>query len=382
MRGKLRIFEVYPGPYKAMINAHIRKKRRQANYREQGKRESSSSRTNSTLNWKGRLEAFLFRMSKYWIYPDLRRESLPFLVADVKKRLNQEVYKAVVFSHEPPLSLEAMLKVRPHIIAAQVIADLGDPVLIGYTPKHWRGRAFKLERSTCSAADAIVVTSWATRALLQARHPESGSKLHVITQGFDCRADHATATVVSTSIPGCLKLVYTGRLYRFRDPGIFLSSIAQLGFAHLFMALPEVPDWLDVELARNPNVTQVGRLSHKDALTLQQDADVLVVFGNEDATQTPGKLYEYLGLQKPILYVYQDASDEGAALVIRLNRGLTVANSSADICVALEQLQRWKCEGGFPKQFDLSKDTVNHYTWSALAKQYGVLLSMLSQRIT
>jgi glycosyltransferase involved in cell wall biosynthesis len=182
---------------------------------------------------------------------------------------------------------------------------------------------------------------------------------------------------VPVAIPDCLKLAYTGRLYKFRDPGIFLSSLAQFGFAHLFMALPEVPDWLDVELTKNPNVTQVGHLSHKDALTLQQDADVLVVLGNKDATQTPGKLYEYLALQKPILYVYQDASDEGATLVKRLNRGLAVANNQTDICAALEQLQRWKCEGTFPGHFDLSKDTVSHYSWSALAKRYNALLSTL-----
>jgi glycosyltransferase involved in cell wall biosynthesis len=381
MGDKLRVFEVYPGPYQATINARMRNKRRQADNRERGESGFSSHPMNGSLNWKGRLEAFLLRMSKYWIYPDLRRESLPFLVAGVKKRLNQEAYSAVVFSHEPPLSLEAMLKVRPHIIAAPVIVDLGDPVLIGYTPKRWRVRALKLERSTCSVADAIVVTSKATRTLLQARHPESGSKLHVITQGFECRADNATAAVVPTSIPDCLKLAYTGRLYRFRDPEIFLSSLAQLGFAHLFMALPEVPDWLDVELINNPNVTQVGRLSHKDALVLQQDADVLVVFGNKDAAQTPGKLYEYFALQKPILYVYQDASDEGAALVKRLNRGLAVANNPADICTALEQLQRCKCEGIFSEQFDLSRHAVSHYTWSALARRYGALLSTLPRNL-
>lgn len=376
-RAGLHVHSVYPGPYRGTIDAVRRRLGRlepaaAAPLPPGGQRPPTPAR----LSWKGRLELALRRALEYWMYPDLRREALPFLRSRVRQLMGRHAYAGVVLSHEPPLALELLDTVLPGRIP--IVADLGDPVCAIYTPRRWRRRALRLEEKVCGAASAVVATSRATLELLHARHPSIAPASLVISQGFDPRPGNGTSGP-SRNNPR-LRLVYTGRFYPFRDPRPVIEAMRAMPDVDLVLALPEIPAWLGRDWHRAPNFEVHVRLSHAEALALQATADVLLVVGNDDVAQVPGKLFEYFALPVPILYVASQPDDEGAALLVELNRGLAVQAKVDAIAPALAELRDCLRQGGFAERFDLSAERVSAHAWPALAGQYGRLFETLGAR--
>lgn len=382
--GALNIYPVYPGPYHALIG-WLQQRRRAAMAAERAGDSAVATRPAregampKRLNWKGRVDAMTRSALGAFMYPDLRREGLPFLRARVRRQLSQRQYAAVVLSHEPPFALELLDAVRAAGVPA--IVDLGDPVRAVYTPARWHARASKLEAKVCALATAVVVTTCATARMLTARHGRAESDFEVVSQGFDPRPLRQTSAVVrmeETARP--LRLVYTGRFYRFRDPRPVLDAVCESRDVQLALALPELPDWLDARQLHGSSIELHLRLSHQASLALQDSADVLLIIGNDDPAQTPGKLFEYLAVPAPILYVTDHPSDEGARLVQSLKRGLVVPSRRSEVMRALCHLQRLRRDGCLSSTYDLSPSSVASYSWGTLARRYSELIARTVSR--
>jgi hypothetical protein len=138
----LHIHSVYPGPYRGTIEA-VRRRLGRSKPPPAGSARQSAAPVR--LSWKGRIELALRRVLEYWMYPDLRREALPFLRSRVRQLIRQHAYTGIVLSHEPPLALELLDTVLS--VDIPIVADLGDPVCATYTPRRWRRRA----REKCAA---------------------------------------------------------------------------------------------------------------------------------------------------------------------------------------------------------------------------------------
>ena len=379
----LRVFPVFPGPYAALLRLvqarsshsgiHLAADAAQANSNQLTERRDHEQQR---LNWKGMLEAAVRRLLGFGLYPDLRAEAVPFIRACVRELAGTHRYAAAVLSHEPPLALG--LSDILHRSRIPVIADLGDPVCAAYTPRRWRRRALEVEGEICSHAAAVVTTSEATLQLLQGRHPHFSAEATVIPQGFDpSPRGESLVKPIPLRPDGPMRIVYTGRFYRFRDPSETIRAVRATSGIELVMAVPDVPAWLDQQLLRAPSIRLTARLRHEEARSLQNTADVLLVIGNDDPTQTPGKLFEYLGVGAPIIYVTRHQDDPGAQLVRVLRRGIVV-QGMAETSAALACLREQRKEGGFQSRFDLSGESVKTYSWPASAKRYSDLISRLA----
>lgn len=368
-----RIHRFFPGPY-----YHLTRGRRTAPPLASGAHQGKSGniRTADTagrLNWKGQLDAWLLSLSARWLYPDLRRESLPFLRRAITQLLATNPYQAVILSHEPPLALETRdLFLRAGV---PVVADLGDPVCATYTPRRWRNRALKLERAVCQDSSALVVTTEATLKLMFQRHTRLPAHTEVISQGYQ-----ASRSRKAKPNPEEIRIVYTGRFYRFRNPTAVLAAVARSSGVVLDLATPQMPDWLNPDLVKSPHVRVHTGLDHADALGLQADADVLLVIGNDDPDQTPGKLFEYLGTLAPILYVTRHGNDPGAAMVLSLRRGVVVPNDPDEVFKELQKLRALHQSGQLRERFDLSEERIRQYSWRALAARYSQLLQEVARQ--
>ena len=104
---------------------------------------------------------------------------------------------------------------------------------------------------------------------------------------------------------------------------------------------------------------------------------MLVVLGNDDPTQTPGKLFEYFALPVPILYVTRNAEDPAARLVQSLDRGIVVPADGQAIAEVLADLRNARNAGELQRRFDLSRERVAEFSWDALAARYAGLLEQL-----
>lgn len=379
----LRIERVFPGFYAALLR--WAKKRKFTPTQE----ASSAVSTNDSgtiepgipgrgLNWKGRAEVRLRSMLGYCIYPDIRAEAMPFLRSRIERMLRAHEYDLAILSHEPPLALDLVNLFRKQDVP--VIADLGDPVCAEYTPRRWRRRALGLEATVCRHASAIVVTTDATRQFLGARHAGALTKAIVVPQGFEPRdKQEAFAASRHVSTGQDLRVVYTGRFYRFRDPRETISAITATPGVQLVLAVPNLPDWLDPEQFRSPSIKLGPSLSHQAARALQGTADILLVLGNDYPAQTPGKLYEYFAWPIPILYVARHSNDPAAQLVTELKRGM-VARGADQIATALVALRDMHRAGRMQAAFDLSHESVSPYTWRELARRYSGLMTAVARR--
>ena len=322
----------------------------------------------TTLNWKGRLHRRLDRLIGLWCYPDSRGQwfapacaALPGLLAEIQPDV-------MISSHEPAVSLEIGLQAAGKV--GTWLADLGDPVLAPYTPRHWRRRAGRLEAQVCATAAAISVTTDGTRDQLIARHGVAPDKVFVLSQGYDDRHRRSpwTPRLKGLETGGDVHLLYTGRFYPFRDPMALLEAVLAQPRVRLTVVAPEVkPEYLAIGARSAGRIVFLGEQPHDRVLALQAECDVLVNIGNVLEAQTPGKLYEYLGSGKPILHCHAVDDDPANALIRAWGRGWVCRNDRASLQAFLGELV------ASPQQCcaKLSRDDsgIEQYGWSALAGQ-------------
>ncbi|MEW9571384.1 glycosyltransferase [Rhodanobacter sp. Si-c] len=322
----------------------------------------------ANLNWKGRLHQRLDRLIGLWCYPDSRGQWLAPACAALPDLLAEIQPDVVISSHEPAVSLEIGLQAAGKV--STWLADLGDPVLAPYTPRHWRRRAGRLEARVCATAAAISVTTSGTRDQLIARHGMAPDKVFVLSQGYDDRQRRNpwTPRLQSLETGGDAHLLYTGRFYPFRDPMALLEAVLAQPRVRLTVAAPEVkPECLAIAARSAGRIVFLGEQSHDRVLALQAECDVLVNIGNALEAQTPGKLYEYLGSGKPILHCHAVDDDPANVLIRAWGRGWVCRNDRASLQAFLGTL----VDSPQQRCAELSRDDsgIAQYGWSVLAEQ-------------
>lgn len=335
----------------------------------------------SRLNWKGRIVERLKRLAMHLLFPDARaewyfpaRKAIDRLIRDFRPDV-------VVSSHEPATTLELGIHMkRRHGIPW--LADLGDPVLADYTPERWHRRAFRVERRVMKLADGITVTAPGTRQLLLERHgkPAGGLGIDVLSQGFDDQGGAAAPMPQDFFDDGLLELLYTGSFYQFRRPDALIDAVLAVPGVRLNVASSAIPDWLRARLEAQPEKFRLlGFMPHVGVLALQRQADVLVNIANDNPCQVPGKIYEYLGAQRPILHTGNIVEEDvSAALIRERRRGWTCADRS-EVEVLLRDLVVRKRAGLLDagNGLDLGGQIVAEFGWGQLAQRLAATLARL-----
>jgi glycosyltransferase involved in cell wall biosynthesis len=139
-----------------------------------------------------------------------------------------------------------------------------------------------------------------------------------------------------------LWIVHTGRIYRgARSPEPLLRALREL--------LAEHPDldakivvWLagEVDSQTRDQIEQwhlgsivkiVPWVPHDEIQQWMRSADWLLLLGNRGGIQVPSKLYEYLGVRKPILVLQEVVEDEAAQIVKDVDAGWVIDNREQSI---------------------------------------------------
>jgi glycosyl transferase family 4 len=318
------------------------------------------------LNWKGRTIAHMRSLVGALAYPGLSRGWAANAAPRLRRLLREFQPDRVVLCHEPA----AALLLAPIVQAAGVpwIAELGDPVCANYTPRRWRAQAAALQARICAGAAHVVLSSQATLEQLARDSGLDPRKASVLHQGFD--RDVALSPAARSDAK--LRLVYTGRFYRFRDPAALYAAVARTPGVELLIAQPPGGG---SPAALPPNVIAVGEVRHARALELQASADVLVNIGNTAMPQLPGKFFEYFGLPTPVLHLTASAPDEQAGLLAQLRRGWVVRNDADAIAAQLQELLTLHRAGRLHEGLDLSAGPVADHAWPRIAGRFADLVA-------
>ncbi len=305
----------------------------------------------------------LRRASEWFLIPDSYIGWLPFAMR-VAESLRQDPPDVMLSSGPPDTNHLVALGLRRRMRWPWV-ADFRDPwvglhLLVPPTPWHRRRHA-ALERAVLAEADALVATTTWLQELLRQRGPANAC-LHLIRNGYDPE-DFAAAPVEAPRQDGPLRLAHTGMLTLTRSAAGLLRAL-QLVFARH----PELRGRIELDLvgARESDndalvhalglqdcVHLRGYVAHAAAIASMRRADVLVLLKHTSARYAglvPGKFYEYLGAERPILALVPES--EAATLVRELRCGVVAGPADPEaIASALVDLHAAKQSGTLARRF-------------------------------
>jgi glycosyltransferase involved in cell wall biosynthesis len=211
------------------------------------------------------------------------------------------------------------------------LADFRDPwTTIGYhkslrLSQYAAKKHKQLERQVLNTADTIIVTSKTTKAEFQAL---TTKPIEVITNGFDVEK------VDKQSLDTKFSLAHIGSFLSERNPKIVWESLVEL--------CTEIPDFkshLEIKLigaisqevletiehfGLNSFLNNLGYVSHAEAVAHQRKSQVLLLIEiNSEETKSilPGKLFEYMVSERPILAIGPKDSDF-AEIINNTNTGV------------------------------------------------------------
>ncbi len=261
----------------------------------------------------------------FWVKP-----SVKFL-----EKYIQENQIETIITSGPPHSLHIIGLELRRKLKLNWIADFRDPwTTIGYHKalklSNYASKKHKyLENKVLNSADKIIVTSKTTKTEFQTI---TNKPIEVITNGFDIETSFAkTKNIVLDSK---FSLAHIGSFLSDRNPEILWQSLSEL-----VLEIPEFKKNLEIKLIGkisqevldtilnyklNDFVNNLGYVSHQEAIENQQKSQVLLLIeiDSEDTKSIiPGKLFEYMVSDRPIIGIGPKNSDFQEILV-NTNSGL------------------------------------------------------------
>lgn len=310
----------------------------------------------------------LRRIASTVAIPDSYIGWYPFAVRAAMRESSTQKFDAL-YSTSPPESA--------HLIAATVqrrtglpwVADFRDPWmnlhLLDVPSRAHAALHRKLERAVCRRASVVVTTQW-SEALLSRACP--GARVTRLPNGFD-GADMAAVAELAPPRTGPLRIMHAGMLTQRRSATPFLEALRAF-----LDRRPDARGAIEVEFAgarEDENDRALDRLGlggcvrfvdtvpHLEALRRERSAHVLLLIKHADPRYNglvPGKLYEYIGLRRPILALAP--AGEARDLVESLRRGETAGPEDvAGIGRAIERMFDHHRGGALDAHYDLSERT-------------------------
>lgn len=277
-----------------------------------------------------KIDRFLLWIRGNFFIPDARVFWIKPSVAYLKNYIQENNIDTVITSG-PPHSLHLIGMKLKKLVDIDWIADFRDPwTTIGYHEKlklsaYASNEHNILERKVLNAADRIIVTSQSTKAEFLKK---TNQPITVITNGFD------EEKVAKQSLDEKFSLAHIGSFLSERNPIILWQSLSDLvkevpGFAdHLELKLIGTisKDILDTIHSYNLSdyLNYLGYVSHQEALIHQRKSHVLLLIeinSRNTISIIPGKLFEYMVSQRPIIAIGPRSSDF-AQIIKETNTGL------------------------------------------------------------
>lgn len=286
--------------------------------------EASEAADGGTRGLRGLLNAAWARIIPTLFFPDEQLLWAPS-AAIVGWRTQRRTPVNVIYSSAPPFSTHLAAGLLQDWTGVPWVADFRDP---------WIGNSFAralgaphrrlqaaVERWIVSRADRSVFATGRMRERYANRYPQLADRFVAIPNGYDL-ADLAAARAAAAHRPltdeGHFRLVYAGSLYGSDELALLLDGVELLRRRR-----PDLADRLRVELvgwlnadnralaARRlplvePLVRHIDFLPRGEALArvAGADAGLLLMADAAGRDQVVGsKLYEYIGLDKPVLAV-------------------------------------------------------------------------------
>ncbi|RZJ61578.1 MAG: glycosyl transferase family 1 [Flavobacterium sp.] len=273
--------------------------------------------------------------------PDARVLWVKPSVAYLKNYIQANNIETVITTG-PPHSLHLIGLRLKNELNIKWIADFRDPwTTIGYHKSlklsaSAEKRHKDLEREVLNTADTVLVTSPTTKKEFEliTRQP-----IEVITNGFDVEK------IVSQPLDVKFTIAHIGSFLSERNPKILWEVLAELitnntDFKQYFelkligAVSREVLDAIS-QHGLNNYLNNLGYVSHDEAISQQRKSQVLLLVeidSEETKCIIPGKLFEYMASERPIIAIGPEDAD----------MGFIVRSSNTGVFVTYREKERLK----------------------------------------
>ncbi|WP_396153947.1 glycosyltransferase family 4 protein [Flavobacterium sp.] len=245
----------------------------------------------------------------FWVKPSVKY---------LKKYIQENNIETIITSG-PPHSLHLIGLELKKQLSLNWIADFRDPwTTIGYHKElklsKWASAKHKaLEKEVMTTCDTILVTSPTTKSEFERI---TNQPIEVITNGYDVEK------IEKKSLDDAFTLAHIGSFLSERNPQILWESLSELideneAFATHFklkligaVSKEVIQSISDYKL--DTFVQNLGYVSHEEAILHQRSSQVLLLIEiDSDDTKCiiPGKLFEYMVSERPILAIGPKNSD-------------------------------------------------------------------------
>lgn len=257
----------------------------------------------------------------YWVKPSVKY---------LKKYIQENGIDTIVTSG-PPHSLHLIGLELKQELGVKWFADFRDPwTTIGYHKQlklsDYASKKHKdLEKKVLNSADEIIVTSKTTKTEFEAI---TTKPISVITNGYDVEE------VEKQVLDSKFSLAHIGSFLSERNPRILWQSLAELiseneTFAadleiKLLGAVSQEVLTTISDYKLNSYLNNLGYVSHQEAVEHQRKSQVLLLIeidSEETKSIIPGKLFEYMVSERPIIAIGPKDSDF-AEIITSTNTGV------------------------------------------------------------
>lgn len=272
----------------------------------------------------------------------------------------------VVFSTSPPESTHLAARAVHRKTGLPWVADFRDPWMNLHlldTPSGLhRDIHRRMEESVCAEARVLVTTRWHESYL---HHAYPNARVTRLPNGYDGE-ELAGLEGLAPPPVSPLRIVHAGMLTQRRSATPFLEALSRVLAADASLRGAIAIEFIgpredeNEQSARRLGLAGVvafrDPLPHADTLRATRSAHILLLVKHDDARYdglVPGKLYEYIGLRRPILALAPPG--EARDLVTSLRRGEVASPSDlAAIELALRTMIAHYRAGRLDGAYDLS----------------------------
>lgn len=349
--------------------------------------ESNSNGVNSRVNIIKMVAIRSYKfLSRLLFYPDRMR----FWSKKARKYLEKKslTSKDIVISVGFPFSSHIEVSKLKKKTNCMVILDYGDPWSFNPsidTEPSWRRKIDKVvESRILKSANLITVTTDNTKDQFIKRF--GIRNIEVVRLGTDLSA--YKKPMHNKNNNSNLTLVYTGTFYKeIRDPEMFFRSMVEIDkkinygidvvvAGRIDSFVHEMINRLGLNNLQNVRFDFLGNVGINRCIELQKSADMLLFFSNKNGIQVPGKIYEYLATDKPIICISYGES-EAERILLNYNRAVIVSNDAGMPGTFLDLFTEFKKNG---RIVELSSLCVYDYDWSNVSKKMLECLRSVEQK--
>lgn len=358
--------------------------------------EAAPARRSLAASLKQQVVGLLKKAKPYLLIPDDQILWLPNALKLGREIIGREKIDAI-FSTSGPVTNHLVARRLAREFGVKWVADFRDPWTQNMHSSGiaWRERLEeRMEAGVMAEADAVTTVTATFAENFRKKHGSRIRRLELIYNGFD-QADFVGLTPEHAA-PGKFHAVYAGILYQKRNPRLLLRAIRELidagdveredlllSFAGVFdyPGYSENRDCVEA-LGLGDVVRVLGNLPHKQALGLMKGADALLLIGDvspDAGAYIPGKLYEYMGIGKPILALNKPGEATQIIQTFRLGQVADPEDKEAIKQAFLKLYREWKAQGaaGAAERDDDFAERVKPYERREQARQLAELMNEL-----